>query len=245
MSRRGPRRIGAGLCPGHRRLSDRRPGDRGGRGGGFADPTAGSLRGAGAGADADRGAVRVGGCGPRRRHPVKPHRQHRLLPRDAAELPAGRRTVQPARRGPVVHADARKRSPSRVRAGLQRRGTELLRHQHAARAHDRARRDSPRRGFRDLRIPGGGRRRQHRHAQGLHGARACRRLPGRGEPRLRPRLRVGVRDIERPHRPLRVMVRAGRELPHRVRLDDPPRHRPQRRRGNRGGFIRLGTRLSG
>ena len=133
----------------------------------------------------------------------------------------------------------------RVRAGLQRRGTEFLRHQHAARSHDRARRDSPRRGFLDLRVTGRGRGRQHRHPQGLHGARARRRLPGRDEPGLRPRLRIGVRDGERPHRPIRRVVRTGRELPHRVRLDDPPRHRPGRRRGHRGRFVRLGTRLAG
>ena len=42
MPRRNVGRNGTGACTGHRRRNDRWPVDRGGRGGGFADPTAGA-----------------------------------------------------------------------------------------------------------------------------------------------------------------------------------------------------------
>ena len=195
------------------------------------------YEGAGAGADAGLRSVRLG----RRRatggYPQQPDGQHGFLSRHAAELPAGRFAIQPARRGAVFHPDADQWTQGGDRAGLQRRGAELLRHQLAPRAADRAGRDPARRRLGHLRFPGGGGRGQHRHPPGLFGARDRRRVSDGPQQGIRPRFRHGRRDAQGARQLLRRPAQAGREFSHRVRLDDPPGHRPGRGRRHRGRLL--------
>ena len=81
--------------------------------------------------------------------------------------------------------------------------------------------------------------------QGFTGLEVAGGRSGREQPRLRPGFRFRIRDGERSVQFFRCVARTGRKFPHGIRLDDPSRHRPGRRRRHRGRVVRLGTGLAG